>query len=143
MQRTNNIRRKRAERTHVSGGQVKSWRREISPCGNARRIPQGSLRQITEIFRILPIHPPSSVLAPDAPFSSRSFLSRPSSSSSFRHYPRPPGPCSLARPLRQPVLRFVRSVSLTSCRVRALPLTAAMLPLLPANGVESCRYSQL
>lgn len=123
-------------------GQVKLWRREISPCGSVRRIPQGSLRQITEIFRILPIHPPSFALALNAP---RSPLAR-FSLRSIVLILLPlfcPSPCSLARPLRQPVLRLVRSVSLTSCWIRALPLTAAMVPLLPANGVESCRYSQL
>lgn len=41
--------------------QVKSWQeREIfHACGSVCRIPQRSLRQITEIFPLLPIYPPS------------------------------------------------------------------------------------
>lgn len=125
-------------RTHVGGGQAKPWRREISPCGSARRIPQGSLRQITEIFRILPypssfLHSQYPILLSLAPFSPVHRSHPPSVIPSLS-----PPAGSLARPLRQPVLRLVRSVSLTSCWVHALPLTAAMVPLLPANGVESC-----
>lgn len=132
------------QRTHVGWEQVKSWRREISPRGCAR-IPQGSLRQITEIFRISPLYVYTythTILLPSLSFSApcSPLVSLPSIVL-LPLFPSPP--CSLARLLRQPVLRLVRSVSLTSCWIRALPLTAAMVPLLPANGVESCRYSQL
>lgn len=136
MKELNNVRRKRTENP--------CWRRAGKTLAK-RNIPlwqrsPHSARIITSNNRNLPNLAVSILLPPLS--TSRSPLTR--FSPVHRSHPpsvipslSPPAG-SLARPLRQPVLRLVRSVSLTSCWVHALPLTAAMVPLLPANGVESC-----
>lgn len=110
--------------------QVKSWQeREIShACGSVCRIPQRSLRQITEIFPLLPIYPSSMPCSP-----SRSSSSHPSCAILF---------CLLARLFRRSILCLVRSVSLTLCI--AADCCNGALTACKWRGIScALRYSQL
>lgn len=92
--------------------QVKPWQ-EISPRGGARHIPRGSLRQITEIFWVLPILPPSLLSI---------ILAVSCSPLSLLAWAVPRlFPLAHWRSLRQPVLRLARSAA----QLRISPCIAA------------------